>query len=69
MMCNSKLRKIRLEHNMSVKEMSAFIGVSCSLYEKIEYGQRTPSYNFIKKFKAKVPSSNTDEIFFKNVHT
>lgn len=68
-MSNSKLRKIRLEHNMSISEMSKYIGVSCSLYEKIEYGQRTPSYNFIKKFKGKFPSCNTDEIFFEDNYT
>lgn len=44
-MANIELRKIRLEKNMSIKEMSQYIGVSASMYEKVEYGQRTPSYN------------------------
>ena len=63
-MTNSKLREIRISNNMTMDEMSKFIGVSRSLYEKIEYMQRTPSYNFIKKFKNKFPSCNTDDIFF-----
>ena len=62
-MTNIELRKIRLEKNMSIKEMSQYIGVSSSFYEKIEYGQRTPSYNFIRKFKSKFPKCNSDEIF------
>lgn len=68
-MANTKLRQIRLKHGKSVKEMSDYIGVSQSAYEKVEYGQRTPSYNFIKKFKEKFPSYNADEIFFEINHT
>lgn len=61
---NEQLREFRLDKDMSIKQMSAHIGVSESYYEKIEYGQRTPSYNFVKKFKSKYPESNTDHLFF-----
>lgn len=60
---NSVLREFRMENNMSLQEMSDYIGVSKSLYEKIEYGQRTPSFNFVKKFKSKFPRSDTDLLF------
>ena len=61
---NSALREFRIKRNMSLQEMSDYIGVSKSLYEKIEYGQRTPSFNFVKKFKSNFPQSDTDLLFF-----
>ena len=61
---NTELRNYRLEQQKSIKEMSDSIGVSKSLYEKIEYGQRTPSYNFVKKFKNRYPQCNSDLLFF-----
>lgn len=63
-MANIELRKIRLEKNMSIKEMSQYIGVSTSMYQKVEYGQRTPSYNFIRKFMDKFPECDSNGIFF-----
>ena len=61
---NIVLRDFRMKRSMSLQEMSDYIGVSKSLYEKIEYGQRTPSFNFVKKFKSKFPQSDTDLLFF-----
>lgn len=68
-MVNNKLRELRQEKGMSVKQMSECIGVSKSMYEKIEYGQRTPSFGFIKKFKLKFPECNSDDFFLQNDHT
>lgn len=61
---NSELRRFRERQNLSILEMSKSLGVSKSNYEKIEYGQRTPSYNFVKRFKQKYPKANTDALFF-----
>ena len=36
--------------NLSQKDMAALIGVTLSLYSKIELGLRNPSYNFLTKF-------------------
>lgn len=66
---NDRLRDFRMKQGMSIQEMSEYIGVSKSAYEKVEYAQRTPSYNFVKKFKSKYPQSNTDLLFFANVYT
>lgn len=60
---NSKLRAFREEQKLSILEMSKSLGVSKSTYEKVEYGQRTPSYNFVKRFKLKYPASDTDSLF------
>lgn len=66
---NTELRNFRLNQKQSIKEISDYIGVSKSAYEKVEYGQRAPSYNFIKKFKRKFPKCNTDTIFFTDNYT
>lgn len=49
--------------------MARKIGVSESYYEKIEYGNRTPSYNFLTKFKVAFPETNTDNIFLSQNYT
>ena len=51
--------------NLSQKDMAALIGVTLSLYSKIELGLRNPSYNFMEKFKANFGDACVDEIFFK----
>ena len=48
----------------SRKEIADLLEVSESFYEKVEYGQRNPSYNFINKFKEKFPNENIDGLFF-----
>jgi DNA-binding XRE family transcriptional regulator len=45
-------------------EMARILGVSKSYYEKIEYEDRNPSFNFITKFKKAFPDANVDNIFF-----
>lgn len=62
------MRKQLVEHRKSLKltvdEMAERIGVSSSFYEKIEYGDRNPSFNFIKAFKKVFPTADADTIFF-----
>lgn len=66
---NSRLRSFREEQKMSIADMSKSLGVSKSNYEKVEYGQRTPSFNFVKRFKSKYPSADTNALFFADDHT
>ncbi|WP_342755899.1 helix-turn-helix transcriptional regulator [Kineothrix sedimenti] len=47
---------------MTIREMARSLGVSKSYYEKIEYGERSPSYNFMRKFKDEYPNANVDFI-------
>lgn len=68
-MKNSKLILFRKERNMSVSDMAEKVGISESYYEKIEYGDRSPSYNFLTKFKRAFPESDTEEIFLSQSHT
>lgn len=60
----NKLINFRNSLNKNTAEMAAIIGVSKSYYEKIEYEDRNPSYNFITKFKAAFPNADVDSIFF-----
>ena len=66
---NSKLRDFRERQRLSILEMSKSLGVSKSTYEKVEYGQRTPSYNFVKRFKRRYPMTDTDALFFNDNYT
>lgn len=62
-MKNHKLITFRKEKNLSISDIAEKVGVSESYYEKIEYGNRSPSYNFLTKFKRAFPESNMEEIF------
>lgn len=64
-MRNSNLAKFRAEKELSTMDIAKIIGVSTSFYEKIEYGQRKPSYNFIVKFKKAFPESDISIFFAK----
>lgn len=66
---NAKLVDFRKKEGYSIKEMAERIGVSKSYYEKIEYGERSASYNFIVKFVSVFPEANVDILFFEqNTH-
>lgn len=58
------LMEFRKSKNMTIDEIASIIKVSSSYYQKIETGQRNPSYNFIKKFKKKFREIDVDKIFF-----
>lgn len=60
---NIKLSEYRKSINKTVSEMAATMGISKSLYYKVESGLREPSYDFLKKFKETFKVS-VDEIFF-----
>lgn len=60
------LIKFRYEQNKSIVEFAKTLGISHSLYYKIENGERNPSYNFLCKFKNIYPNANIDILFFTN---
>lgn len=59
-----KLIEFRKNNNMTINKMAENIGVSISFYEKIERGERNPSYNFIRLFKRAFPKVDANDIFF-----
>lgn len=52
--------------DLTQKEMATKLGVTLSMYSKIELGLRNPSYNFLVKFKQVFKEVNVDSIFFNN---
>jgi len=63
-MPNTRLIEWRKSMKCTQEEMATRLGVSQSFYQKIEGGERNPSFNFIAKFKQVFPDCNTDDIFF-----
>lgn len=61
---NTLLAEFRKSLGLTTVEMAEKIGVSTSFYEKIEYGNRNPSFNFITAFKKVFPMVDVDRIFF-----
>ena len=59
----NKLKRFRENLNKSPKEMASEMGISKSLYYKVESGLREPSYCFLKKFIEAFRAS-VDEVFF-----
>ena len=62
------LAMFRAEKGIVQREMAELLGVSLSYYQKIEGGFKTPSYNFICRFKELYPEENLD-IFFEDIIT
>lgn len=61
---SKELKEFRNSKKMSMQRMADEIGVSKSYYEKIEHGERRPSYNFMEKFINRFPDANINVIFF-----
>jgi putative transcriptional regulator len=57
----------RAELEKTQKQMAGTIGVSESAYKLIESGNRTPSYNFIRKFHKAYPTFNLNIFFEEHV--
>ena len=46
---NKKIKQLRKEKGLSIKEVANAIGVSLSAYSNYEQGIREPSYEILKK--------------------
>jgi putative transcriptional regulator len=62
---NDKLKAYRENIGKTTQEMADIIGISDSLYVKIERGERNPSYGFLKKFTVAFPHLDIEKLFFK----
>lgn len=59
------LKDFRISLNLTLQEFASSIGVSKSLYQKVESGDRKPSREFTTKLKIKYPQFDVN-IFFTN---
>ena len=57
------LKKFRISTNLTIQGFANSIGVSKSLYEKVESGNRKPSRKFITKLKRKYPQFDVNILF------
>jgi transcriptional regulator with XRE-family HTH domain len=59
-----KLKEFRKEQGLSQELMAKKLGITLSMYEKVEQGRANASASFMKRFKASFPSASIDSIFF-----
>ena len=58
-----ELKAFRNSLDMSAEAFAESMGVSKSLYEKVENGFRKPSRNFMEKLKRKYPQFDMNILF------
>lgn len=59
------MKKFRNSKGFTASEMADKLGISKSLYEKIEYDDRQPSHNFMERFKKAFPDFDMNIFFAK----
>lgn len=58
------LRELRTENGFSQEKMAAELGVSLSMYQKVEQGNAKAGRAFMEKIKSRFPEVSIDYIFF-----
>ena len=59
-----KLKEFRKNLGLSQEAMARKMGITLSMYEKVETGRAGASAAFMRKFKKLFPSESIDSIFF-----
>lgn len=59
-----RLREFRKSHNLTQEAMANVLGITVSMYEKVEGGRANASSAFMKRVKRAFPEVNIDNIFF-----
>lgn len=62
----NNLRELRKENRFSQEQMAAELGVSLSMYQKVEQGNAKAGRAFMEKLKCRFPEASIDHIFFAN---
>lgn len=62
------IKELREQLGLTMEEQAKKLGMSVSMYEKIEYGYREPSKKFIEKFKYAYPYIDINIFFENKVH-
>lgn len=60
------LKDFRVQHGYSREQMAQKLDISLSLYDKVEFDARTPSKNFLNRFKKVFPDFDMN-IFFEQI--
>lgn len=62
-MKREKLQEFRQRKKLTQEQMASILEVTFSHYKAIEYCQRNPSFDLLKRFKIIFPKANIDKIF------
>lgn len=62
----SKLQEFRKQKGLSQEKIAAELGVSLSMYQKVEQGNAKAGRAFMEKIKHRFPEVSIDYIFFDN---
>lgn len=62
----NNLRELRMQHGLSQEKMAFELGVSVSMYAKVENGAAKAGRAFMEKVKNRYPEANIDNIFFES---
>ena len=57
------LKDFRKRHFYTVPEMASALGISLSMYEKVEGGYRNMSGDFLRRFKKAFPDFDINKFF------
>lgn len=60
----NNLRELRKENDLNQEQMAAELGVSLSMYQKVEQGNAKAGRKFMEKIKQRFPEASIDYIFF-----
>lgn len=60
----NNLRELRKENGLNQEQMAAELGVSLSMYQKVEQGNAKAGRKFMEKIKQCFPEASIDYIFF-----
>ena len=58
------LKEFRRNHGLSQDAMARRLGITLSMYEKVETGRAGASAAFMRRLKNEFPDANIDAIFF-----
>ena len=59
-----KLKELRQKNNLTQEAMARRLGITLSMYEKVERGNVNASAAFMQKIKKEFPDVSIDDIFF-----
>ena len=66
-MLESSLATFRKQNHLTLRQMAEKLETSQSLYNKIEYMERKPQYDFVAKFAQEFPEADIRSIFYAHV--
>lgn len=62
-MKREKLQEFRQSKHLTQEQMAGQLNITVAHYKAIEYGQRNPSFELLKRIKSTFPKANIDKIF------